>query len=98
MNSHIIETRNVSRSFGGSVAVRDLNLRVRRGSLYGFLGRSGAGKTTTIKMLAGLIWPDAGEIRVNGGANRPDSPSRIAGKSATFPNARFCRPECVSRR
>jgi len=66
MDSNIIETRNVSRSFGGSVAVRDLNLRVRRGSIYGFLGRNGAGKTTTIKMLAGLIWPDAGEIRVNG--------------------------------
>jgi ABC-2 type transport system ATP-binding protein len=66
MNSHIIETRNVTRSFGGSLAVRDLNLRVRRGSIYGFLGRNGAGKTTTIKLLAGLIWPDTGEIRVNG--------------------------------
>jgi len=66
MDAYIIETKNVSRSFGGSVAVQDLNLRVRRGSIYGFLGRNGAGKTTTIKMLAGLIWPDAGEIRVNG--------------------------------
>ena len=66
MDTHIIETKNVSRSFGGSLAVQDLNLRVRRGSIYGFLGRNGAGKTTTIKMLAGLIWPDAGEIRVNG--------------------------------
>lgn len=66
MDSYIIETRNVCRSFGGSLAVRNLNLRVRRGSIYGFLGRNGAGKTTTIKMLAGLIWPDAGEIRVNG--------------------------------
>jgi ABC-2 type transport system ATP-binding protein len=66
MNAHILETKNVSRSFGGSLAVQDLNLRVRRGSIYGFLGRNGAGKTTTLKMLAGLIWPDAGEIRVNG--------------------------------
>jgi len=53
MDPYIIETKNVSRSFGGSVAVQDLNLRVRRGSIYGFLGRNGAGKTTTIKMLAG---------------------------------------------
>jgi len=66
MNEYVIETKNVSRSFGKSVAVRDLNLRVRRGSIYGFLGRNGAGKTTTIKMLAGLIRPDAGEIRVHG--------------------------------
>lgn len=66
MDSHIIETRNVFRAFGGTPVVQDLNLRVRRGSIYGFLGRNGAGKTTVIKMLAGLIWPDRGEIRVNG--------------------------------
>lgn len=66
MDLYAIETTNVSRSFAKSPAVRDLNLRVRRGSIYGFLGRNGAGKTTTIKMLAGLLWPDAGEIRVNG--------------------------------
>src|SRR5450432_1292811 len=65
-SSYVIETKNVSRSFGKSLAVQNLNLRVRRGSIYGFLGRNGAGKTTAIKMLAGLIWPDAGDIRVNG--------------------------------
>ena len=62
----MIETKNVSRSFGKTPAVQNLNLRVRRGSIYGFLGRNGAGKTTAIKMRAGLLWPDAGEIRVNG--------------------------------
>ncbi len=66
MDSYVIETNNVSRSFAKTVAVRDLNLQVRRGSIYGFLGRNGAGKTTTIKMLAGLIWPDSGKIMVNG--------------------------------
>jgi len=66
MDSYAIETKNVTRSFGKSIAVQDLNLRVRRGSIYGFLGRNGAGKTTAIKMLAGLLWPDAGEIKVNG--------------------------------
>jgi ABC-2 type transport system ATP-binding protein len=62
----MIETKNVSRSFGKNPAVQNLSLRVRRGCIYGFLGRNGAGKTTVIKMLAGLLWPDAGEIRVNG--------------------------------
>jgi ABC-2 type transport system ATP-binding protein len=66
MDSYVIETKNVWRSFGKSVAVQNLNLRVRRGSIYGFLGRNGAGKTTVIKMLAGLIWPDRGDIKVNG--------------------------------
>ena len=62
----MIETQHVSRSFGKNTAVQNLNLRVRRGSIYGFLGRNGAGKTTAIKMLAGLLRPDAGDIRVNG--------------------------------
>jgi ABC-2 type transport system ATP-binding protein len=66
MDSYSIETKNVSRSFGKNIVVRDLNLRVRRGSIYGLLGRNGAGKTTLLKMLAGLIWPDTGDIRVNG--------------------------------
>jgi ABC-2 type transport system ATP-binding protein len=66
MDSYIIETKNVFRAFGKQTAVRDLNLRVRRGSIYGFLGRNGAGKTTAIKMLVGLIHADSGEIRVNG--------------------------------
>jgi ABC-2 type transport system ATP-binding protein len=66
MDPCVIETRNVSRSFGKIPAVQNLNLRVRRGCIYGFLGRNGAGKTTALKMLAGLLWPDAGEIRVNG--------------------------------
>ena len=66
MDSYVIEMNNASRSFGKIPAVRDLSLRVRRGSIYGFLGRNGAGKTTAIKMLAGLIWPDSGTIKVNG--------------------------------
>lgn len=49
MNSYAIETHHVSRAFGKTEAVKDLNLKVRRGSIYGFLGRNGAGKTTTIK-------------------------------------------------
>ena len=63
---YVIETANVSRSFDRTVVVQDLNLRVRRGSIYGLLGRNGAGKTTAIKMLVGLIWPHSGQIKVNG--------------------------------
>src|SRR5258706_9957854 len=65
MDSYMIETTNVTRSFAKSIVVQDLSLRVRRGSIYGFLGRNGAGKTTALKMLAGLILPDRGEIRGN---------------------------------
>jgi ABC-2 type transport system ATP-binding protein len=54
-------TKNLSRSFHGKVAVEAINLAVRMGEIYGFLGVNGSGKTTTMKMLVGLLEPDGGE-------------------------------------
>ncbi len=61
-----IETRGLTREFDGLRVVDSINLRVEVGTLYGFLGRNGAGKSTTIKMLAGILAPTAGEIRLFG--------------------------------
>jgi ABC-2 type transport system ATP-binding protein len=55
-----IETKGLSKSYGSLAAVVDLDLRVPRGSVFGFLGRNGAGKTTTIGMLVGLLRPNGG--------------------------------------
>jgi ABC-2 type transport system ATP-binding protein len=55
-----IEVEGLTKSFGNRVVVRDLSMRVRRGTIYGFLGPNGSGKTTTIRMLCGLLTPDAG--------------------------------------
>ena len=63
---YVIETDRLSRSFGRVAVLRDLTLRVPRGGIYGFLGRNGSGKTTAIKILAGLIKPDGGSVRVLG--------------------------------
>ena len=56
-----IDVRGLSKSFGSRKVVRDLSMQVRRGTIYGFLGPNGSGKTTTIRMLCGLLTPDAGE-------------------------------------
>jgi ABC-2 type transport system ATP-binding protein len=56
-----IDVRGLSKSFGGRKVVRDLSMQVKRGSIYGFLGPNGSGKTTTIRMLTGLLTPDEGE-------------------------------------
>jgi ABC-type multidrug transport system ATPase subunit len=66
MSELIIETRNLSKSYGGNLAVDGIDLAVERGSIHGFLGRNGSGKTTTIKMLLGLTHPTSGEARVFG--------------------------------
>src|SRR3982750_4486600 len=56
-----INVEGLSKSFGGREVVHDLSMQVKRGSIYGFLGPNGSGKTTTIRMLCGLLTPDAGE-------------------------------------
>jgi ABC-2 type transport system ATP-binding protein len=60
-----IETVGLTKRYGETVAVTDLNMTVRKGSICGFLGPNGAGKTTTIQMLLGLSRPSAGSFRLN---------------------------------
>jgi ABC-2 type transport system ATP-binding protein len=55
-----IEVEGLTKSFGGRKVVRDLSMQVRRGEIYGFLGPNGSGKTTTLRMLCGLLTPDEG--------------------------------------
>lgn len=56
----VIDVEGLTKSFGDKVVVRDLTMQVRKGLIYGFLGPNGSGKTTTIRMLCGLLTPDAG--------------------------------------
>jgi lantibiotic transport system ATP-binding protein len=76
MTDCVINTRRLTRRFGDLLAVDDLSLSVPRSSIYAFLGPNGSGKTTTIRMILGLIRADQGEVRLLG---RPlDSSSRRA--------------------
>ena len=61
-----IEVRNLSRRFGDFVAVNDVSFEVRAGEIFGFLGSNGAGKSTTIRMLCGLLRPTSGTAIVGG--------------------------------
>lgn len=66
MSDYVIETRGLTRYFGRKCAVDDLTLRVPRGCVFGFLGRNGSGKTTTIRMLLGLLEPTRGSCSLLG--------------------------------
>jgi len=61
-----IRAENLTRCFKGFTAVDNLNLSVHRGEIYGFLGSNGADKTTTMKMLVGLLQPDCGRVWIAG--------------------------------
>jgi ABC-2 type transport system ATP-binding protein len=56
----VIDVHGLTKSFDGRAVVRDLSLQVKRGTIFGFLGPNGSGKTTTIRMLCGLLTPDKG--------------------------------------
>ncbi len=62
----LLEARGISRTFGRTVAVRNLDIRLRRGDVTGFLGLNGAGKTTTLRMLCGTLAADSGVIQIDG--------------------------------
>ena len=66
MTAPAVETRDLTRSFGTHVAVRALSLEIARGEVFGLLGPNGSGKTTTIRMLCGLLEPTSGSARVAG--------------------------------
>lgn len=78
---HVIETRKLTKYYGSKCVVDGLDLRVPRGSVYGFLGRNGTGKSTTIRMLLGLVHPTRGSAAVLGEDSAdlsPEARRRIA--------------------
>lgn len=66
MKKYIIETYDLYKKSGNKFRVKDVNLAVPQGCIYGFLGPNGAGKTTTMKLLLGLIQPDGGTVEILG--------------------------------
>jgi ABC-2 type transport system ATP-binding protein len=63
---NVIEVRGLSRRFGDFYAVRDVSFKVTRGEVFGLLGANGAGKSTTFRMLCGLLPASAGSLQVAG--------------------------------
>ncbi len=66
---NIIELSGITKTFGSVKAVNDLSLEVPKGSIYGFIGPNGSGKTTTIRMIMKIMYPDSGKLLVNGQEN-----------------------------
>ncbi len=73
---YAIQAEQLSRRFGATLAVQNLNLAVEKGRIYGFLGPNGCGKTTTIRMLTGLLQPSEGSVHVLG-FNLPEDAEKL---------------------
>src|SRR5882757_4843263 len=93
-NDCILETRNLVKEFKGFVAVNDVSLKVRRGSIHALIGPNGAGKTTCFNLLTKFLEPTAGRILYNGVDITREKPAQIARRgvirsfqiSAVFPH------------
>lgn len=73
-----IEIRNLSKNFGSKQAVRNLNMTVPQGAIYGFIGENGSGKSTTEKIICGLIHENSGSVKLYGRDHTdPDVRSRV---------------------
>ncbi|MEF2877045.1 MAG: ABC transporter ATP-binding protein [Blautia sp.] len=66
MTEYAIELKNVSKSFHSQKVIHDVNMHVKKGEIYGFIGSNGAGKSTIMKMILGLVNADSGEIKIFG--------------------------------
>lgn len=63
---YVVETKNLTKRFGDKVAVNQVNMHIERGDIYGFIGKNGAGKTSTMKLLLGMTYPTNGDIELFG--------------------------------
>lgn len=62
MPDYILQTIGLTKEYGKNIAVNNVNMKIKKGDIYGFIGRNGAGKTTMIRMITGLVTPTRGEI------------------------------------
>jgi ABC-2 type transport system ATP-binding protein len=92
----MISTRALSKHFGSLAAVEGLTLEIPQGEFFAFLGPNAAGKTTTIKMLAGLLRPTAGDVRI-GGFDMAREPEKAKSLLAYVPDFPFLYDKLTAR-
>lgn len=72
MNNVVLKTHNITKKYGEQLAVNNINMTIRKGDIYGFIGKNGAGKTTLIRLITGLIHKTNGEIELFGGSSESE--------------------------
>ncbi|MEG2289305.1 MAG: ATP-binding cassette domain-containing protein [Clostridium sp.] len=72
MNNIVLKTHNITKKYGNQIAVNNINMTIKKGDIYGFIGRNGAGKTTLIRLITGLIHKTNGDLELFGSSGEND--------------------------
>lgn len=72
MNNIVLKTHNITKKYGQQLAVNNINMTIKKGDIYGFIGRNGAGKTTLIRLITGLIHKTNGELELFGASSEAE--------------------------
>ena len=70
MESIVLKTKGLTKKYGKNTAVNSVNLQIKKGSIYGLVGKNGAGKTTILRMIGGLTVPSGGEMELFGESSK----------------------------
>ena len=99
MADYVLETKNLGISFGGLKAVQDVNLKIKKGQIYGLIGPNGAGKTTVFNLLTGVYKPTTGTFYLDGEELTGKTQEKInhKGIARTFQNIRLFNNMSVIR-
>lgn len=82
MNEIILETRGLTKVYKQTAALNHIDLKIKRGKIYGFIGQNGAGKTTLLRLVTGLAFPTSGELYLWGKTETRNYRSRENGSGA----------------
>ncbi|HLR52870.1 MAG TPA: ABC transporter ATP-binding protein [Candidatus Avamphibacillus sp.] len=92
MSEYILRTNNLSKQYGNDFALENINVSIKKGEIYGFIGQNGAGKSTLLRLVTGLAFPSSGSIELFGNDNSnklTDAQKRMGAiieNPALFPN------------
>ena len=91
---YVLKTEGLTKIYSGRKVVNQVSMHVKKGDIYGFIGKNGAGKTTFMRMVAGLAGPDEGNIELFGSTDIEKQRMRIG----TLIEIRGCTGECQRRK
>ena len=84
MHNDMLEAHGLSKAFGGKPALRDVSFRLEKGEIYGLLGHNGAGKSTSLGIILGMVAPDSGEVEIDGVSVQRDRGKALRKVGAIF--------------